>query len=206
MTDIETRTKILEAAKILFADHGYEGTSIREIAKAADVNVASVNYYFNSKENLFLEILKTGYTQCAQEIQGFLKKHNSNVEETMVDIFRFFLEHDLRSHFKMMMSSQHSHHLTTEGSEDRMFGPPGGMALAETLKKHAPDATERDIHWALKTLFSHVSHISLIHTCCMKNNQDIPYSTQDDLEYSVRRVTKMVLSELKNPQHNTNNP
>lgn len=203
MTDLETKQKILETARVLFADHGYEGTSIREIAKAAEVNVASVNYYFNSKENLFLEILRAGYVECANEIQCFLDKNQGNVEETMVDIFRYFLDnsHNLKSHFKLMMSAQHSHHLMTEGSEDRMYGPPGGMVIAGILKKLAPDANDRDIHWALKTLFSHVSHLSLIHTCCMKTNQDIPFSSQEDLELSVRRIVKMVISELKNPQH-----
>lgn len=203
MTDLETKEKIIEVAKVLFADHGYEGTSVREIAKVADVNVASVNYYFSSKENLFLEILKSGYVQCSEEIRTLMEKNQGNLEETMVDIFRFFVEnsHNLRSHFKLMMSAQHSHHLTTEGTEDRMYGPPGGMIVAECLKKHAPDAPEEDIHWALKTIFSHVSHLSLIHSCCLKTNQDIPFSDQSYLEKSVRRLTRMVLSELKNPEH-----
>ena len=52
----DTKTKILEVARLLFADQGFEGTSIREIAKAADVNIASVNYHFNNKENLFNEM------------------------------------------------------------------------------------------------------------------------------------------------------
>ena len=203
MTDLETKEKIMEKARVLFADHGYEGTSVREIAKAAEVNVASVNYYFSSKENLFLEILRAGYTECAQEMRVLLEKNKGDLEETMVEIFRYFVEnsHDLRSHFKLMMSTQHSHHLTTEGSEDRMYGPPGGMVIAESLKKKAPNASDRDIHWALKTLFSHVTHLSLIHSCCMKNNQHIPFSSQEDLERSVRRVTRIVIAELKEPKH-----
>lgn len=203
MTDLETKEKIMEAARVLFADHGYEGTSVREIAKAAEVNVASVNYYFSSKENLFLEILRAGYVECAQEMRTLLEKNKGDLEETMVEIFRYFVEnsHDLRSHFKLMMSAQHSHHLTTEGTEDRMYGPPGGMVIAESLKKKAPSASDQDIHWALKTLFSHVTHLSLIHSCCMKTNQDIPYSSQEDLEKSVRRVTRIVIAELKEPKH-----
>ena len=203
MTDLETKEKIMEKARVLFADHGYEGTSVREIAKAAEVNVASVNYYFSSKENLFLEILRAGYTECAQEMRVLLEKNKGDLEETMVEIFRYFVDnsHDLRSHFKLMMSAQHSHHLTTEGSEDRMYGPPGGMVIAESLKKKAPGASDQDIHWALKTLFSHVTHLSLIHSCCMKTNQDIPFSTQEDLERSVRRLTRIVIAELRELKH-----
>ena len=68
MTDqgIGTKTRILEVARVLFAERGFEGTSIREIAKAAEVNVASVNYHFAGKENLFLEILRQGYVECSE--------------------------------------------------------------------------------------------------------------------------------------------
>lgn len=49
--DIER--KIVEAARAAFLEKGYLGTSMRDIAKAADVNVAMVNYYFRSKDKLF---------------------------------------------------------------------------------------------------------------------------------------------------------
>ncbi len=43
---------ILDKAEELFAGNGYEGTTVREIAQAAGVNVAMINYYFGSKEKL----------------------------------------------------------------------------------------------------------------------------------------------------------
>lgn len=208
MTDIETKEKIMGAARILFATQGYEGTSVREIAKSAEVNVASVNYYFNSKENLFLEILKSGYEECANEMKAMFEKNKGHLENTLVDVLKYFLEnsHDLVSHFKMMMSSQHSHNAIFAGTEDVSFGPPGGMIIAEVLKKEAPHCTDEDLHWALKTLFSHVTHLSLIHNSCAKSNNNIPFCTNEDLEKSVRRLTRMVLSELKHPQHKSNSP
>lgn len=208
MTDLETREKIIEAARILFADLGYEGTSVREIARAAEVNVASLNYYFSSKENLFQEILKVGYMECAAEIKSLLEKNKGDLENTMADFFRYVLENspDFLSHFKMMMSSQHSHHLTSKDSEDGTYGPPGGMVIAEALKKHCPGCSEEDLHWALKTLFSQVTHLGIIHTCCMRTNKDIPFSSQEDLERGIRRMTRMVLAELKEPRHKASNP
>jgi hypothetical protein len=199
MSDIETKIKIMEAARILFADRGYEGTSVRDIAKDAGVNVASVNYYFSSKEKLFQEILQTAYVDCASEIKDILNKNQGNLEETLVIFFKYLLENspDLLSHFKMMMSSQHNHHMTSQGTDDGIYGPPGGMVLAGALKKEVPGISDENLYWALKTLFSHVTHLSLIHTCCLKTNPDIPYSTQEDLEKSIRRLTKIVLRELK---------
>ncbi|WP_219116803.1 CerR family C-terminal domain-containing protein [Janthinobacterium sp. UMAB-56] len=48
------RARILQMAAELFADEGYKGTSVRRICVAAHVNVAMVNYYFHSKEELHL--------------------------------------------------------------------------------------------------------------------------------------------------------
>ena len=48
------RARILQVAADLFADDGYKSTSVRRICEAAKVNVAMVNYYFHSKEELHL--------------------------------------------------------------------------------------------------------------------------------------------------------
>lgn len=48
----EKQIQILLIAETLFAEKGYEGTSIRTIAKEAEINVAMVSYYFGSKEKL----------------------------------------------------------------------------------------------------------------------------------------------------------
>jgi AcrR family transcriptional regulator len=47
-----TRQKILDAAEKLFADNGFDGTSLRMITAAAGANLAAVNYHFRSKDDL----------------------------------------------------------------------------------------------------------------------------------------------------------
>ncbi len=47
-----TRERILTAAAPLFAENGFEGTGVRAIASAAEVNIAAVNYHFGSKDAL----------------------------------------------------------------------------------------------------------------------------------------------------------
>ena len=51
----KTRDRILEAAGELFAERGFEATTIRDICQAAGANVAAVNYYFRDKERLYVE-------------------------------------------------------------------------------------------------------------------------------------------------------
>jgi len=50
------RDRLLDAAEELFCEHGFEGTSIRDIAAIAKCNIASVNYYFGGKEKLYEEV------------------------------------------------------------------------------------------------------------------------------------------------------
>jgi len=48
----DTKNRILDAAERLFADKGFDATSLRMITTAAEVNLAAVNYHFQSKEAL----------------------------------------------------------------------------------------------------------------------------------------------------------
>ncbi|QGN47749.1 TetR family transcriptional regulator [Micromonospora sp. WMMD558] len=54
----DTRAAILEAARAAFADRGFDATSIRAIAAAAQVDPALVHHYFGSKDQLFLAAME----------------------------------------------------------------------------------------------------------------------------------------------------
>jgi AcrR family transcriptional regulator len=54
----DTRQRILDAAEELFMQHGFEGTSMRLVTGAAEVNLAAVNYHFGSKEELMQAVLR----------------------------------------------------------------------------------------------------------------------------------------------------
>jgi AcrR family transcriptional regulator len=69
-TTTESRDRILHAAVTLFARQGYGNTGLRELAVAADVNLAMINYFFGSKKKLLKEILDiffSGYLQIAKK-------------------------------------------------------------------------------------------------------------------------------------------
>lgn len=201
MTDqsTDTKQKIMEVARVLFANQGFEGTSVREIAKAAEVNIASVNYHFSNKENLFAGVLRMGYVDCSNHMRAYYDNEQPKLEDLLVHLFNHFSlkSHDLISFFKMMMSTQHSHHMAAHGTEDEMLGPPGGKVIVEAILKEVGNTvSEEDQHWALKCLFSHVIHSSLMYNCCFKNNS-IPYTTDADILKSIKRLCRVVLADLK---------
>lgn len=57
MEKADKKASILEAAERLFTELGYEGTSTRQIAKESGANMSMINYYFGSKEGVFMEIM-----------------------------------------------------------------------------------------------------------------------------------------------------
>jgi len=72
----DKKENIMNAAIELFAEKGFEGSSIRELAARADVNVAMVNYYFGSKDKLFEAIVE----YKASFMRGKLDEIESNVK------------------------------------------------------------------------------------------------------------------------------
>ncbi len=90
MTD--KRTHIIETAMDLFAGKGYEGTSIRDIAEKASVNLAMVNYYFGSKEKLFEKIVEYKSSVTRGLLDEILKNEQLSSIEKIYAIIDSYVE------------------------------------------------------------------------------------------------------------------
>ena len=75
--------RLIEAASEVFARHGFAGTRVREIVRAADVNLASVNYYFGGKEGLYAATLKQLAAERRQQMPQLPDAHAGNAEEAL---------------------------------------------------------------------------------------------------------------------------
>lgn len=58
---IATRQRVLKVASKLFASGGYEATSLRQIAGASDIDIATLKYHFDDKANLFAQVYQAGH-------------------------------------------------------------------------------------------------------------------------------------------------
>ena len=75
---------ILQAACEVFAERGFRNTTIRDICHRAQVNVAAVNYYFSSKENLYEEVCKYIFGLSPDNADPrFILGDNKNPEEKL---------------------------------------------------------------------------------------------------------------------------
>ena len=65
-----TRDRIIYAAGPIFAEKGFEGATVRDICLAADVNVASINYHFGDKQNLYHETVLYAHSCCCDSVEA----------------------------------------------------------------------------------------------------------------------------------------
>lgn len=80
----ETRSRILDAARLCFSRGGYQATSVADICKEAGVTKGALYYHFETKQALFLELLNTWLDQF--DIQFLVKRgEGSTVAERLVE-------------------------------------------------------------------------------------------------------------------------
>jgi AcrR family transcriptional regulator len=88
-----TRERLLNAAEWLFADRGYEATSVRAIVAKARVNQAAINYHFAGKEGLYREVLRIGFRALTEHQLGHAEEAKAMSREKALGEF---VRHQLR--------------------------------------------------------------------------------------------------------------
>lgn len=94
-----TKKKVFDAAISIFNSKGYNGSSVREIAQKANVNIALISYYFSGKKGL-LEQLLTNYFEQYITILGkaFEKKDNMSSKEVLCEMVKNLLRFESENH------------------------------------------------------------------------------------------------------------
>ena len=88
---LSVQERLLGAAESRFCEQGYNKASVRDIAAAADCNVASINYYFGGKENLYVEVWRRHFASLRE-------RRLASIDKVMSGTVQPELEELLRSH------------------------------------------------------------------------------------------------------------
>lgn len=89
MEKADKKTSILEAAEKLFSELGYEGASTRQIAKEAGANMAMINYYFGSKEGVFMEVMHERIQEFKEQLNQISKTDLPVMEKLLLVVERY---------------------------------------------------------------------------------------------------------------------
>lgn len=89
-----SKQKVVEAASILFFQKGYHGTSVRDIAKKASVNVSLISYYFKGKQGLFEHAVTDYYEEYLHSIETLLQDMSQvSAIEQLKELTQFIIQY-----------------------------------------------------------------------------------------------------------------
>jgi AcrR family transcriptional regulator len=77
----EKQICILQVAERLFAEKGFDGTSVRDIAKVAEINIAMVSYYFGSKDKMLEALVLFRTDDLSMQIENLTKEALSPLDK-----------------------------------------------------------------------------------------------------------------------------
>ncbi|MCW8108530.1 TetR family transcriptional regulator [Alteromonas ponticola] len=81
----KTKVRILNAAEMLFAEQGFQQTSMRQITAKAEVNLASINYHFGNKKNLIQSVLQRYFDALMPLVEQSLLASRTETVHTVLE-------------------------------------------------------------------------------------------------------------------------
>ena len=148
-TRTDTRARIQQIAVELFTEHGYEGTSLREIAERLGVTKAALYYHFKSKEDIILSLV-LDYQAQIDALIAWSRERPGNAETRREILTRYMHIVAERSQvFRMLHQNQAALNTMAEALRTLKNAP---LQLADQLA--GPDAALRDRARAMMALGS----------------------------------------------------
>jgi AcrR family transcriptional regulator len=164
LPDAATRARVLDAATRLFAERGFHGTTVRDIATAARANVASGHYHFGSKRDLYVEVLRAAFA----DVRRLLERGGVQVTDAALDrMTRPELERLLETRVRLMLAnllgpppSVHSTLMMREmlDPSDALpivvteFIEPMVAEAASVVRRLAPALDDETVTWCVASL------------------------------------------------------
>ena len=194
---VDKRAHILAVAEQLFAENGFDGASVRDIAQLANVNLAMISYYFGSKEKLLEALIedRAGYTL------GILEELSKNQTLTPWDkidrLVDFYVEKILNNHrFHCIMSQQYNHSRSPEIKELIINIK---LRNLEQIKRVINDGQKKkvfrkvDIELTMASVFGTLTHVtnSRAHYCRLWKIDET-----DDISYR-KKIAPRLKTHLK---------
>jgi TetR/AcrR family transcriptional regulator, regulator of cefoperazone and chloramphenicol sensitivity len=90
--DLDTkRERIVDTAGEMFAERGFEATTVRDICQAAEANIAAVNYYFGDKQRLYIEAVVRAHRWRMERVKLPEWTAETSPEQKLADFIHTFI-------------------------------------------------------------------------------------------------------------------
>ncbi|WP_438767581.1 TetR/AcrR family transcriptional regulator [Kushneria sp. TE3] len=207
MVPSDTVTRILDAAEVLFAEHGFSETSLRRITGRAEVNLAAVNYHFGSKQALIQAVFCRYLDPFSADLHCRLdrleaEEAGSDLERLLDTLFASVLEmpsnnHDLKTFMKLLglAYSQAQRHLRDELRS--RYGTIFSRFL-KLLRQATPELADDERFWRLHFMLGSVIFtLSGLNT--LRDIAEHDYHQRITIRELSRRLKPVALHALRAP-------
>jgi AcrR family transcriptional regulator len=190
-----TRQLLLEAAEVLFAEKGFDGTSIRDITTKANRNTAAVNYFFGDKRELYEEIFQR---RLAEMRDSRLKAIEEVMQKkpTLEELFHVYCVDFLKPFADPQQSQRFMQLFFRELAEQRLprnmflteLASPTLSAMEEAIAVICPNIAKNDILMCVLSLTGQLVHNMQIKVLFEKaEGHSI---TSIDIDKSIKHIVK----------------
>ena len=164
----DRKSAILLAAEKLFAQHGYDAVSLRQIAEEAGVPLALVGYYYGQKHELFEAIFAHWRGTIEQRLAGLHEALAAPVRDRLARLVEAFTGPVLRlrasaegEYYALLVARELSHATDEADRVLRRYFDPLAIAFIDALQRALPHATRGQVAWgyqfALGALLHHLT-------------------------------------------------
>ena len=198
-----TKDLILEQARLLFAQHGFKGASVRMIADQANVNLSAISYHFGSKESLYWEVIHDCFHWLSSIISTTVES-NDSIEDIFAELFVKMSEHSdytvsaMKTFLSDMAPQQTDDPKIDDFLKNLDFGPPGGEHIVHFLKRNHPNWSDKDYEWLVHSLFAQAAHFATITQCAFYENFKKNKLSPDQIKENIRLLTKAAVQFVEN--------
>lgn len=158
------RETILQAAKEVFADKGLSGASIRTIASASGYTPGAIYSYFESKEQIYAEILCDVLDRLYDEMMRSAEQSSRPDLAVLVSLYKFYAARPDEYHLSYyLFEGMRRKGLTPELNSmlnERLNRLVGGI---ESALKNIPNITTENVSAMSVSAMAHVSGVLLLH-------------------------------------------
>lgn len=182
----EKKQHIINVAEQLFAENGFDGTSVRDIAQKAKVNIAMISYYFGSKEKLLESIIEKKYNFSKNILDSLISNSSLSPTEKMNSMIQTFVKHAFKQqHFHKIMvreqikgeHSQVNHLLNEFKSKNQSLV----KKLIEEGQQKKVFRSNIEVQFMISTMFGTIHHLIAAQNFYYEENRN-KFSTQEELE------------------------
>lgn len=160
----EKQIQIIEAAEKLFSEKGFNGTSVRDIAEHAGVNLAMISYYFGSKEKLMEALFTHRGDNIRMQLEGMLYNKGMEPLEKFYQLIDYYIERFQKQEcFHRIMAREQIVHTKGATAELMLNMKKTNLELIRKLVQEGQKAGQFkknvDISLMMATLIGTVNHV-----------------------------------------------